>query len=256
MAKIISLINQKGGCGKTTSCYNLAAAFAEKGCRVLMIDNDPQGSLTLYCGFDPAAFEHTVDQLYLGKAKASDAVYSTKIGNLFLIPANIRLSKIEAALGELGEEGWNYLQKAMSPVSDTFDFLFIDDPPSLSMLMMNSLFCSDFALIPCQASPLCTLGLDTLFETLERTRPLMPNLKVLGILATIYRKAVKIFREELEQMEENYTVLGVIKESADIIKSVSLGLPVIKYNRNSEVSRQYLAAAEEILGMVEGKIQR
>lgn len=251
MAKIISVINQKGGCGKTTSCYNLAAAFVEKGYRVLMIDNDQQGSLTLYCGFEPRDFENTMDMIYLGQIEAAKAIYDTKIPNLSLIPANIKLAKVDVVMTGWGTVSRDILLHALEPVRDLFDFILIDNPPALGMLTINSLTCSDYILIPCQTSPLCTMALDDLFETIDNAQRMKPTIKVLGILATIHRKSVKIFREELENLEKNHHVIGVIKESADIANSIVQGIPVIKYNRRAEVSQQYLQAADEMLKEME-----
>ena len=247
MAKIISLINQKGGCGKTVSTYNIAATLAEKGYKVLMIDNDQQGSLTIYSGYNPNDFENTLERVYLGQIPAVKAIYDTRYENLFLIPANIGLAKVDMSLTGQARSGRNALGKMLEPIREAFDFILIDCPPALSMLTINALACSDYTLIPCQTNPLCTAALHDLFETIENIQALTKHLQVLGILATMHQKSASVYRKELEKLEENYNVLGVIKLSSVVSDSIISGEPVVRYKRSSEVAKQYIEATEHLL---------
>lgn len=251
-AKIISIINQKGGCGKTVSTYNIAACLVDKGYKVLMIDNDQQASLTMYAGFLPGDFTSHLDQVYLGMQQAKGVIYNTKFEGLFLIPASIKLASVENLLIRQGRIGRETLAEALNAVRDEFDYILIDCPPALSMLTTNALFASDYAIAPCQTSPLCTPALVDLMETVSNVSNLMAGkFTFLGVLATLHRKSVKVNRAELEKLEENYNVLGVIKESADVQNSILEGIPVIQYKRRAEVSAQYIDATDRILEEIE-----
>ncbi len=247
MTKIISLINQKGGCGKTVSTYNIAATLSEKGYKVLMVDNDQQGSLTIYSGYNPNEFENTLDKVYLGQIPAAKAVYDTRYDNLFLMPSNIGLAKVDMALTGQARSGRSTLGKMLDPIKDAFDFILIDCPPALSMLTINALACSDHTLIPCQTNPLCTAALHDLFDTIANIQALTGHLQVLGVLATMHQKSASVYRKELEMLEANYNVIGVIKLSSVVSDSVVNGVPAVYFKRSSEVAKQYVEATEKLL---------
>lgn len=245
---ILSIVNQKGGVGKTTTTYTVASVLCDKGYKVLMIDNDQQGSLTLACGYEPMDYDVTLSDVYLEKHPITDAIYETKIENLHLTPGHISLAKVDTILMGQGARGRNTLAKALAAIDGQYDFVIIDNPPALSFLTINSLCASKYVLAPCPPDPLSIYGLEDLYSTIENAQGLIKfKQENLGVLVTRYKRASKILRENLETMKQNYEICGIVKESAEVFNALSVNLPVTRFKKNCEVSKQYVEATENLL---------
>ena len=250
--KTISVINQKGGVGKTTSTYNLATLLTLKGYRVLMVDNDGQASLTLACGYNPIDLEVTIADVYVNRANIQNCVLETDVEHLDLMPSTIRLTTAETSLiNTYARE--TVLKNKLKSVENEYDFVLIDNPPHLGLLTINSLVASDYVLVPCATNSLATYALEDLFNTVESIKQINADLKILGIIATMYDKRTNIDNEELNYMKDKYNVIGVIKSSIDGSKGLSKGLPTVVVLPKSDVSIQYKECLESILEAIRGE---
>ena len=247
--EIIALANQKGGVAKTTSTYNLACVAAEAGKRVLMVDLDPQASLTILCGMMPGSPEHSVCDLFMGGCDPFQCGYEVEKAGmecLYLIPSDILLAETEQAVtGRTARE--KLLKKQLTKFRDDFDYIFIDCPPQLGILTTNALCAADRVLIPTKAEYLSYRGLRSLLRTIETVREeFNPDLEVCGYLVTMYERIVNDQRDILELLEKDGTVIATVKKSADSYRSVLEGIPVVLSQPRSEVAAAYREAAEKL----------
>lgn len=249
--KTISILNQKGGVGKTTTTFNIATILANKGYKVLMIDHDGQASLTLACGFNPIEMEFNMSDVYSDKTDLLNMIIKTDIKNLDLASSHINLTSIETSLiNELSRE--TILKRTLEKLENEYDYVLIDNPPHLGLLTINSLVASEYVLIPCSTNPLATYALPDLLDTIDEVKVINKELKVLGIVATMYNKATKIDNNELEYMKRNYNIVGIIKRSIDASKGLENGLSAYTINPKSDVSKQYFECTENILKEMKG----
>ena len=249
--EIISVINQKGGVGKTTSTYNISTLLAKKGYKVLMIDNDGQASLTLACGYNPLDLDLTMSNVYVNNTNITDCILETEIENLDLAPSTIKLTMAETALiNTFARE--TVIKSRLSEIVNDYDFVLIDNPPHLGLLTINSLVASDYVLIPCATNSLATYALEDLFNTIEGIKKINRHIKVLGIVATMFDKRTNIDKQELQYMKDKYSVVGVVKSSVDGSKGLSKGLPTVEVLPKSDVSLQYIECTENILKLIGG----
>ena len=239
---ILSVINQKGGVGKTTSTFNLGAILA-KGKRVLIIDLDPQGSLTIACGID-VINESMYD--VMSEKKSMQNILIEVSANLFLAPANINLSIAELELvSKMSRE--NVLKKALEKINKNFDYILIDCPPSLSLLTINALVASDKALVTVSTDFLAIKGLELLIDTINKVKEnLNESLCVLGVIATMYDKRTTHSKEVLSLLNNEYSVLGTIKQSVIVKDSVLANAPLIDFEPNHDTTKEYIKVAKEI----------
>lgn len=252
--KIISLANQKGGQLKTTSTYNLAVCKIMEGKKVLMIDLDPQASLTICCGLEPGTNDlegHGIAQVLEGKQKITDCAITvdTVSENLYLVPSDIDLAKTERDM-ITGRGGYTRLKKALEGVEKYFDYCFIDCAPQLSILLDNALLASDGVIVPAETEYLSYKGLRALMSTIEdiKNNPFEsnPDLQMLGVIATKYRSNVNDHKDVLGVYEKNYNLLGVIKLSADGSKAIIDGKPAVMAYPNSSISEEYKKISKSI----------
>lgn len=241
--EVIALANQKGGVAKTTSTYNLATVKAMEGKRVLMIDLDPQASLTILCGMEPGKTEFNVCNLFDGKSDPLDCGYlvkSTGLDTLYIVPSDIDLAEKEQEIvSKMARE--KILKKALKSFEGYFDYIFIDCPPQLSILTQNGLVAADKVVIPTKAEYLSYRGVRALKNTIQKVvdADLNPNLSLAGFILTMFEKNVNDQRDLAEQFEKVAPVLGKVKKSADAYRSVLDGTPVVISDRKSDVAQAY-----------------
>ncbi len=251
LSRVIAVANQKGGVGKTTTAVNLGCALAELGKRVLLIDLDPQGHLTINMGFkQPDQIELTLYHLLLDpQVHAHHVIKHTNLGVDF-IPSNIELSGAEIQLvQEMGRE--SFLKDKLRPVQDDYDFMVIDCPPSLGLLCVNALVASDEVLIPLQCEYFGMKGMQLLQNTIERVRvKLNPRLRISGILATIHKSRTLHSQEVLELVRERYgdkVFKVIIKDSIRFAETPLAGMSILQYAGSSEGANAYRALAKAVI---------
>ena len=250
MAKVIAIANQKGGSAKTTTTVNLGAALAQEGQRVLLIDFDPQGNLSTYLGVDVERLSETIYNVLLTGAPLARVVRETPIPNLMLAPANIDLCAAELQLvTEMSRE--RILATKLAGVGEDFDYVLIDCPPSLGLLVVNALTAADEVIVPVQCSFLALRGLGQLLETVEKVRGrLNPRLQTRGILMTMFTTQTSHAQEVVELTRSRFGKLvfnTLISRSVRFDEAPVAGQPILVYARHSRGSDQYREFAKEVL---------
>ncbi|MBN2269017.1 MAG: ParA family protein [Sedimentisphaerales bacterium] len=248
--RTIAITNQKGGCGKTTTAVNLAAAFAVNGRVTLLIDLDPQGHATMGAGFDPESLEITVRDLFGDPAiPAGDAVLRTQLDKLDLIPSNILLSGTEFHVRSMNEREY-VLKKALSELNEFYDICIIDCSPSLSLLTVNALVCSNDVVIPVQTHFYSLEGLKQVLATVEIVQDRFNSqLEILGILLTFVDRRAKMSRQIQCQLREYFgeTVLEtVIHTNVRLAEAPSARAPILTYAPKCKAALEYELLAKEI----------
>lgn len=244
MATIFSFANQKGGVAKTTSAFNVGAALAKRGHKVLLVDLDPQASLTIYAGLEPyEQAKSIVDVLRRPDADVPAAIVPIRDG-LDIITSRIELAALEnELLSRTARE--LILAEALGSVKALYDYIVIDCPPQLSTLTINALAATDKVIIPCKTDYLAYRGLQQLLETIATVRRYFkPDLEVVGILATMFESRVKDDNEILDLLREDYTVLGVVKRTAQAKKGMYDGLSAVEFAPKSELAQEYEKIAD------------
>lgn len=250
--KTIAVCNQKGGVAKTTTTYNLSTVLAQNGKRILMVDLDPQASLTISCGMAKQDYNGlNICGVLEGKDPLDCAVTVDTLGmdNLYLIPSDIDLAKTELNLISKSARE-KKLKRALDKLAEYFDYCFIDCPPQLSILTTNGLCAADTCIIPCKTDYLAYKGIQALLETIKDVQndpDLNPDIKIMGVIATIYEKQVSDQRDIWDMLHElGIPFLGSIKKSADAPRTVYEGIPVVVSNKKSDVAQEYIKIANNI----------
>ena len=247
MAKVLAFANQKGGVAKTTTTVNLGVAFQELGHRVLAVDMDPQGNLTMSLGLDPDAVRPSMYDVLVNHVNIEEALVRRELD---VAVASIDLAAAEIALSSLiGRE--RSLSKALMQVTDRYDYILIDTPPSLGLLTINALTASDAVIVPVQCEYLSLRGLAQLERTLELVREnLNPRVHIAGILPTMYdsrtihgREAVEVLRSSFGDLVFETTIRKTIRFAEAPVKGES----VLKYAPESEAAKVYRRLAKEVL---------
>ena len=252
-ATVIAIANQKGGVGKTTTAVNLAAAFALKDRRTLLIDLDPQANSTLTF-FSPEDFSASAyDLLADHHLSVTEVVRPTKVANLCLIPAKISLAKLEAALVAQFDAPYR-LKDALGNAKDEFDLIVIDTPPALGIITVNALVAANYLLVPVQASYYSLEGTDDLLETLERIRARPnPELQLLGVIVTLYDKRTNLARDIYKQV---CNVFGdkvfktVIGKNVRLEESPAYKETIFSFAPDSSGAHEYAQLAREVMQRV------
>jgi chromosome partitioning protein len=248
MARVIAIASQKGGVGKTTSTINIAAARAEIGERVLVVDMDPQGALTTGMGINPAQLTNTIYDTLVSPMALSSIVCSPK-PNIDLAPATIDLAGAEVELlNEIGRE--HILRGKIEPMRDRYDWVFIDCPPSLGLLTINALTAADGVLIPVQCQYLSFRGMQLLLKTIDKVKQRAnPALTVVGLLPTIFDARTAHGREVLAELQTTYPDLIIdepIRHRVALADAIVAGKSILEYEGRSDTAQAYRRVAEVI----------
>ncbi|MGD9990464.1 ParA family protein [Pseudonocardia sp.] len=250
-ARVIAVANQKGGVGKTTSTINLGAALAEYGRRVLLVDFDPQGALSVGLGVQPHQLETTIYNLLMERGvEADDVILQTSVEGMDLLPSNIDLSAAEVQLvTEVGRE--QALGRALKRVLDRYDVVLIDCQPSLGLLTINALACADSVLIPLACEFFSLRGVALLMDTIDKvTDRLNPDLSLLGVLATMFDPRTLHTREVHQRVVEAFgdkVFDAVINRTIKFPETTVAGEPITSWAPNSNGAEAYRLLAREVL---------
>jgi chromosome partitioning protein len=248
---ILSVLNNKGGTGKTTTAINLATGAALDGKKVLLIDLDPQGNTTTGLGFEKATLSGTVYNLLSQTRKADDVILQTNIPNLCLLPSNLDLAGSEVELSSV--PGREYvLREAIASVKDRFDNVVIDCPPNIGLLTLNALVTSDLVLIPVQCEFYPMEGLPTLIKVMDLVKSRLRANFDFRIVLTMFDARTALSRRVQAQVRQNFgekTLKTVISRSVRMAEAPSKGLPGIVYRPKNPAAEQYRGLARELLQM-------
>ncbi len=251
MGKIIAVAQHKGGTGKTTTCINLGASLCDLGKTVLVIDLDPQASLTVSMGINPLAVETSIHQVLVDPDVAvKEAVLPTTTPRFFVVPSHVDLAMAESEMaGKIGRE--RALQKKLATVKRDFDFIFIDCPPTLGILTINALTAADSVLMPIQCAPLTLYGVKHMLQIINLVREdVNPALKIEGVLRTMYDRRTKLSEEVSESIKQTFGDLvfdTIIYRHVKFAEGPVHETPVIFYAPKSAGAAEYRALAKELL---------
>jgi chromosome partitioning protein len=247
VGKVIAFANQKGGVAKTTTTLNLGVAFAEQGMKVLLVDLDPQGNLTMSQGLNPDSIERSMFDVLVHRLPITEVIHGTEVD---LAVSSIDLAGAELALSSMiGRE--RALEKALAPVKDDYNYILIDTPPSLGLLTINALVASDGVIVPVQCEYLSLRGLVQLENTLSMIREnLNPEVGIQGILPTMYDNRTLHSREAVEILQENFGDLVFdtkIRKTIRYAEAPVKGSSVLKYDPTGSAAEAYRDLAKEVL---------
>jgi chromosome partitioning protein len=250
VAKVISIANQKGGVGKTTTAVNVAASMAATKRRVLLIDLDPQGNATMGSGVDKYDVENTCYELLIEDVPAKEVIIKNTAGKYDLIAGNSDVTAAEIKLMEVFARELR-LRRALESVQHDYDYIFIDCPPSLNQLTVNAMAASDSVLVPMQCEYYALEGLTALMDTIHKLASVVnPNLKIEGVLRTMYDPRNRLANDVSEQLKRHFgdqVYRTVIPRNVRLAEAPSFGTPAMYYDKSSTGAKAYLALAGEIL---------
>ena len=250
MVKIISIVNQKGGVGKTTSAVNLAAALGAMGKRILLVDIDPQGNTTSGYGISRKGLSATSYELLTGALPAASAIIRTKFQGVDIIPSNINLAGAELELAVM-EKREAVLKNALAPIQGNYDFIFFDCPPSLGLITINALTASDSFIVPIQCEYYALEGLSQLMATVRTIKRLYNSfIELEGVLLTMFDGRLNLTQQVVAEVKNFFpkkVYSTVIPRNVRLSEAPSFGEPVLYYDRASRGAESYSALAEEFL---------
>ena len=249
-SKVISIANQKGGVGKTTTAVNLAACIAKCGKQVLLVDIDPQGNATSGVGVDKEQVEYSVYDMIIGKCSAMESIVYSEVDNLHVIPSSVDLSGAEIDL--IGMDNREYILKDnFKEIRDKYDYIILDCPPSLNLLTVNAMTASDSIIVPIQCEYYALEGLSQLLHTIELINErLNPDLKIEGVVFTMFDARTNLSEQVVDNVKENLEVHiydTVIPRNIRLAEAPSYGMPICEYDPKSTGAERYMALAKEVI---------
>ena len=250
MAKTVSILNQKGGVGKTTTAVNLSAAIGAKGKKLLLVDIDPQGNSTSGYGINKREIKKSSYELLTGEITAEEAIISTGFEGIDLIPANMNLAGAELEIIDMKNRE-SILKKALATVWEKYDYIFLDCPPSLGLITLNALTASDTFLVPIQCEYYALEGLSQLMSTARKIKQMYNHyLELEGVLLTMYDGRLNLTQQVVAEVKRFFpkkVYSTTIPRNVRLSEAPSYGQPIMYFDKNSKGSVAYSALCEEFL---------
>lgn len=250
MAKVITVTNQKGGVGKTTTSINLSFYLAKAGKKTLLIDFDPQGNASSGLGIDKNDLDRTMCDVMLDECQLKDVIVANKVKKLYVAPTIPELANVEVQMAEM-ENKFTILKRAINTVEDDYDYIIIDSPPSLSLLTVNGMIAADYLLIPVQTEFYALEGVSQLLKSMKLVRDAMnPDLELLGVLATMYDRRTVLSSQVLAEVKKFFKEKvfdTTIPRNVRLAEAPSHGVAIGQYDRFSKGAKAYKALAEEVM---------